>query len=110
VIYYSLIGTLISAFPAGLYWQTPDSDVLLVMLFAGIAATLGQILLTYSYSLAPASRIGPFTYSTVIFAALYGWVFWEEIPDTWMSIGAILICFAGIMAMQRKKARPQGLT
>ena len=41
---------------------------------AGLAATLGQLLLTYRYSLAPAPQIGPYTYSAVVFAAINGWI------------------------------------
>jgi len=69
---------------------------------AGLFATLGQFLLTYSYSLAPAARVSPYSYTTVIFAAIYGWIFWSEIPDIYMYLGALLIIIAGIMTMQRR--------
>ena len=104
VFYFSMISTLVSAVPLLWKWQLPALDTILVMALAGIAATMGQLLLTFSYSLSPAAQIGPYTYSTVIFAALYGWLFWSETPDILTIIGAILIGIAGIVAMQMKAA------
>jgi drug/metabolite transporter (DMT)-like permease len=104
VFYFSFVATLVSAFPLMWKWQPPTWDTLIVMALAGFAATVGQLLLTFSYSQAPASQIGPYTYSTVIFAALLGWLFWAEAPDILTVTGAILIGSAGILAMQKKAA------
>jgi drug/metabolite transporter (DMT)-like permease len=38
----------------------------------------------------------------VIFAALIGWWLWQETPDKFTTIGALLISIAGILAMSRK--------
>ena len=104
VVYFSAIGTLVSAVPLAWAWQTPAPVTLLIMAAAGIFATLGQILLTTGYLLAPAARVGPYTYSTVIFATLIGWVFWHEVPDRMSTAGALLVCLAGILAVARAKA------
>lgn len=100
VFYFSITATIISAVPLLWVWQTPDLHVLLVMAFAGFAATGGQLLLTHAYSLAPASQVGPYTYATVVFAAIYGWIFWMETPDTYTLLGALLVIIAGSLALQ----------
>ena len=102
VFYFSLTSTVISAVPLLWFWQTPDWKVLLAMSFAGLAATGGQLLLTRAYSLAPAAQIGPYTYTTVVFAAVYGWIFWMETPDSYTLIGALLVIIAGSMTLQRR--------
>ncbi len=104
VVYFSAIGTVVSAVPLIWAWETPAPLTLLIMGAAGIFATLGQILLTTAYLLAPAARVGPYTYSTVIFATLIGWVFWHEVPDRMSIAGALLVCLAGILAVARAKA------
>lgn len=104
VVYFSAIGTVVSAVPLVWAWETPAPFTLLIMGAAGIFATLGQILLTTGYLLAPAARVGPYTYSTVIFATLIGWVFWHEVPDRMSTAGALLVCLAGILAVARPKA------
>jgi drug/metabolite transporter (DMT)-like permease len=105
VFYFSVTATLISAIPMFWSWQTPDIKVFLVMVFAGFSATLGQLLLTHGYSLAPAARVSPYSYSTIIFAAIYGWIFWSETPDMLTLFGALLIIFAGVMTLHRQPMR-----
>lgn len=102
VFYFSLTSTLISAVPMFWAWQMPVLPAILAMAIAGLAATLGQIMLTYSYSLAPAAQVGPYTYSSVVFAACYGWIFWQETPDNFSFIGALLVIMAGSMTLQRR--------
>ncbi len=102
VFYFSMTATVISGIPLVWAWQIPDWQPLLAMAFAGCAATIGQLLLTYSYSLAPAARVSPYSYSTVIFAAIFGWIFWSETPDIYTLVGALLIISAGVMTLQRR--------
>ncbi len=100
VFYFSAIGTVVSAVPLLWAWRTPDVRVLGLMALAGLCATHGQLLLTHGYRLAPAARIGPYTYTTVIFATLIGWVLWREVPQAVVFGGACLIIIAGILAMR----------
>ncbi|MEJ2095476.1 MAG: EamA family transporter, partial [Gammaproteobacteria bacterium] len=64
------------------------------------------LLLTYSYSQAPAAQIGPFTYMSVVFAAMYGWIFWQEILDIYTLIGASLVVIAGSITLHRPSLPP----
>jgi len=105
VFYFSVTATLISAIPMFWYWQTPDLKPLLAMVFAGLAATLGQLLLTHGYSLAPAARVSPYSYNTIIFAAIYGWIFWSETLDIRTLFGALLIICAGIITLLSRPTR-----
>ncbi len=102
VFYFSITATLVSAIPLFWTWHSPPWQTVLAMSFAGLSATIGQLLLTYSYSLAPAAHIGPYSYSSVIFAAIYGWIFWAEMPDSYTLTGAILIIAAGIITLHRR--------
>ena len=105
VFYFSVTATLISAIPMLWYWQTPELKPLLAMIFAGLAATLGQLLLTHGYSLAPAARVSPYSYNTILFAAIYGWIFWSETPDILTLFGALLIICAGIITLLSRPTR-----
>ena len=105
VFYFSVTATLISAIPIFWYWQTPDLKPLLAMVFAGFSATLGQLFLTHGYSLAPAARVSPYSYNTILFAAIYGWIFWSETPDILTLFGALLIICAGIITLLSRPTR-----
>ena len=104
VVYFSAIGTVVSAVPLAWAWEMPAPLTFLIMAAAGVFATLGQILLTTGYLLAPAARVGPYLYSTVLFATLIGWAFWHEVPDLLTTAGALLVCLAGALAVARGKA------
>jgi drug/metabolite transporter (DMT)-like permease len=108
VFYFALVAMSISALPLAWSWQTPSPAAALGLLAIGVAATLGQLALTRGLSLAPASRMGVFGYSAVVFGAAYGWLIWDE-PLTWSTIiGTLLIACAGLLAA-RATHRPRGL-
>ncbi|MDZ7735764.1 MAG: DMT family transporter [Gammaproteobacteria bacterium] len=82
VFYFCLFGTLFSAVPMLWAWQAPSLEIFAAMALAGTGATAAQLLLTKSYSLVPAAQVGPYTYASVIFAALFGWLLWNETPES----------------------------
>lgn len=76
-------------------WQT------LLLLGAGIAATGGQLSITAAYTCAPAKEISVYDYTQVIFAALWGFLFFGQIPDALSVAGYVIIVGA---AVYRKKS------
>jgi drug/metabolite transporter (DMT)-like permease len=102
VFYFALIATLISAVPLSWSWRMPTSMDFLWLLAVAALATLGQLALTTGLSLAPASRMAPFGYFSVVFGALYGWLIWSE-PVSWrLALGTVLIAGAGVLVSQRR--------
>ncbi len=99
VFYFTTLGTLISLGPAVYLWQSPSPEAWLAMLGAGGFATLGQILLTRAYSVAPAAHVGSLIYAAVIFAGLWGWWIWAEIPDLFSLAGTILVIAAACLVV-----------
>lgn len=105
VFYFSVLATLGAAVPLFWSWQTPTLPQTLLMLAAGGFAVAGQLLVTKGYAIAPPAQVGPFTYSSILFATLYGWLFWGEVPDAWTGVGACLIVAGGALAMRRRLQR-----
>lgn len=68
-----------------------------ILLLAGCAAAGGQLSITAAYTKAPAKEISVFDYSQIIFAALLGFVFLNQIPDILSIIGYIIIVGAAIL-------------
>ena len=103
ISYYGIICTSVSALPMLWAWQPAPPETFLQLAGAGCFATAGQYLLSKGYGYAPAAQIGPFTYTSVVFAASYGWLFWKEIPDWLSASGTVLIVIAGALAMQKRR-------
>jgi drug/metabolite transporter (DMT)-like permease len=100
VFYFSAVCTVVSAVPLIWRWQAPEPGLWISLLAVGVLASMAQSLLTRAYSCAAAAQVGPFTYSTVVFAAMVGGIFWGEILDIFSFAGALLVCLAGILTIR----------
>ena len=100
VFYFSLTATLVSAVPMLWAWQTPAPELWLKLLAVGVLASGAQILMTRAYAQAPAAQVGPFSYGIVVFAGLFGWAFWGELPDLLSLSGVLLVIAAGILTIR----------
>lgn len=69
---------------------------LLCLCGAGVSACIGQFGITRAYIFAPAKEISVYDYSQVLFAALFGFLVFGQIPDAFSVLGYVLICGAGI--------------
>lgn len=100
VFYFSVIATAVSAVPLAWAWRTPSLQLWPALAALGICGTLAQLLLTRAYSLAPATQIGPFIYTTVIFAGVLGWALFGERLDTSSIIGITIVWASAAVSMR----------
>jgi len=103
VFYYGLICTMASALPMFFIDVWPSSKNLLILVAVGCFASLGQMCITRGYGLASVSKVGPFMYSTVVFASVLAWVKWQELPSTLSFVGILLVIVAGSLALLSQK-------
>ena len=108
VFYFSAIGTGASLVPLIWLWDTPTQEQMLWLLVLGVFATAGQMLLTRGMACAPAARLGPFAFFSVIFGAVLGWVFWQEVLG-WPTVFGTLLVLAAAVLVGRCKPQPAPL-
>ncbi|MBZ9612904.1 DMT family transporter [Rheinheimera maricola] len=102
VFYFSLLTAVLSAIPVPFYWQPLNSDVWLAFIGMGVLAAIGQLAMTRAYAVAPASDIGMWTYSSVIFAGFFGYLFWQEpVTMAWFA-GVLVIFYAGYITTRQR--------
>lgn len=98
VFYFCLFGTVISFIPMIWLWRPYSMTELAYLITAGLLANISQLFLSNAYSLAPAGQIGPVNYIAIIFAGIWGFLMWHEVPDLYSLIGfafilvAIMLC------------------
>jgi drug/metabolite transporter (DMT)-like permease len=89
-----------------LIWQNnfviPDFISLISLVLLGLVALGAQIGLTKAYQMAPASMVSLYTYSQIIFATLFGLLFFRELPDLFTIFGATLIIISGYLNYKLK--------
>src|SRR5258705_1158183 len=98
VFYFAITATCLSAFPAAVSWTRPQGAVWWAALAMGATATGGQLAMTRAYAHAPASQVGPFIYSSVVFAAALDWLFWRKLPHPFTLAGGALVVAPGILS------------
>ena len=76
---------------------------MLILTGAGTAAMGGQLSITAAYTYAPAKDISVFDYSQVLFASLWGTLFFSEIPDTLSICGYIVIITMAVLRWRYDK-------
>lgn len=69
---------------------------MIYLIFAGAFACMGQMGITRAYIYAPAKEISVYDYTQVIFAALFGFFIFGQMPDILSVLGYFLICGAGV--------------
>lgn len=82
-------------------WSTPSAVDLLWLIGTGFAAAAATWLYTAAYRIAAPSFVAPFEYSNLIWASIWGFVFWGDIPASTTFAGALLIVAAGFWMIWR---------
>ena len=107
LFYSALIGAvgLTLALPwgfdgAALTWR---EAVLLFLL--GLFAGLAHWLIITAFLIVPASLLTPFTYLQMIWATLFGWLVFGQLPDRWSAIGMAIIVGSGVMLALQEQRR-----
>ncbi len=85
VFYFSFVSVIIMIPLTIINFQMPMGMQWLYLIGTGIFAAIGQYGLTFAYKYAPASEISIYNYTSIIFAAIMGFIMWGELPD-WLSL------------------------
>ena len=103
MFYFLLIGTVICSFLVAGKFQAITASHMLIMLATGICLVLFQFLLIKAYMYAKPHEIGAFQYSSVVFAAILGWVVFKESLDAATIAGTTLVCIGGYLSISGRK-------
>ncbi|TWI38083.1 DMT family transporter [Paracoccus sulfuroxidans] len=102
VLWSAMVGTIITSLAVPFFWQPIAPQHIWAFLLLGCLGAVSQALLIRAFSLAEAGAVAPFGYTGLIWAGLWGWLFWGNLPDKWTVIGAVIIVGAGIYVWARE--------
>jgi drug/metabolite transporter (DMT)-like permease len=103
VFYLSVIATICSAIPSYFVWQSPGPLDLLLLLLMGLCGGTGQLLITQAYAEGEATAVAPVDYLRLLFAILFGYLVFDELPTRWTLIGSAVIIGSTLYIAHRER-------
>ena len=88
-----------------LVWPTPTD--FLVMVGIGVLSSFAMVCFINAYRLAESNFVAAFEYSGMIWAVLYGVLFFNDFPDLWTWSGMAVVVGAGMYMLAKDRLRPQ---
>jgi len=79
-------------------------DVALLAL-SGCLLGAAHFLLIEAFRLAEAGLVAPFKFTNMLWAVLFGFIIWGELPDRWVLAGALLVVASGLYILRREAVR-----
>lgn len=103
VFYFSLFSVIVLIPFTAFTYEPMSQTQILYLLGAGLAAAVGQIGVTLAYSFAAAKDISIFTYASIIFTAILGFILFGESPDFYATLGYVVIIGASYYMFEKAR-------
>ena len=84
-------------------WVLPETIDLCLMIFLGFNGAVAFYCMSKAYCVAPASTIAPFEFTYVVWAVVFGYLFWSEIPRTTTLVGLLILIGSSIYIWARER-------
>tara|TARA_B100001167_G_scaffold108573_1_gene66593 strand:+ start:266 stop:1084 length:819 start_codon:yes stop_codon:yes gene_type:complete len=97
---FSIMITSLFTIPQG--WVMPNFTDLILLSLVGILGGIANLLLTQSYKFADVSLVTPLKYLALVFAIIFGYFIWNEIPTSKTLFGASLVIISSIIIFRRE--------
>jgi drug/metabolite transporter (DMT)-like permease len=102
MVYAALFGTLVAGVALPFVWQPVAVGDLWRFGLIACLGTGAQLCIIRSFSITEASVVAPFAYLGIVFATVWGIVLYDQWPDRWTVIGALVIVGAGLYVWHRE--------
>tara|TARA_B100000579_G_scaffold402791_1_gene386329 strand:+ start:22 stop:903 length:882 start_codon:yes stop_codon:yes gene_type:complete len=101
-LYFSISIMVLSFFTLTEGWIFPNLKDFFLLSMVGILGGLANLWLTQSYKFSEVSLVTPLKYLALLFAIIFGYLFWDEIPTVKTLIGATLVIISSVIIFRRE--------
>jgi Permeases of the drug/metabolite transporter (DMT) superfamily len=107
MVFYTVGLAVITAIPAAFTWQPVLPFDWIPLLGIGFLAQVGQYCFLRAYRIADASVLAPIGYLSIVMVTITGYVFFDEVPETRVVVGVVIILAAlqGAAWLERRRSR-----
>ena len=101
--YFTFLGCLIGIATLPFGWVMPTFLDFILLIITGLFAGIANLLLTHSYRLSETSLVTPIKYLSLVFAIVFGYIIWKEIPTLVTLSGALLVILSSLIIFRREE-------
>jgi drug/metabolite transporter (DMT)-like permease len=87
-------------------WVWPSTYDLFLLGACGVIASVGMVLLTHGYRTGDANLVTVFEYTGMVWAAIWGYLFFAEVPRSTTFTGMAFIATAGLISLWASVKKP----
>jgi drug/metabolite transporter (DMT)-like permease len=101
-IFFTITISIAGLLTIPLGWKIPDLKDFVLLVLIGVTGGSANLFLTQSYKLSEVSLVAPLKYLSLVFAIVFGYLIWSEIPTLKTLLGAFLVIFASLIIFRRE--------
>ncbi len=102
IVYTACVGIVILAIPLPWIWVTPSGSQILILIGMAVLAGIGEVCVIRALELGLAVVLAPVHYTLILWATFYGWLVFDQLPDLWTWVGALIIVATGLYTLRRE--------
>lgn len=104
VAYTAIAGGGIMTVPLLFVWKTPETTTEIALLVGvAVCAALGETLVIKALEVAQAVILAPLQYTMLVWGIVYGYLIFNDLPDIWTTVGALIIMATGLYTLHRER-------
>ncbi len=104
VAYTALAGSFAITLPLPFFWHWPGSTQEIVLLVSiALMTAVGELMVIKALMVAQAVVVAPVQYMMILWATMYGYLVFDQLPDLWTWVGTAIIVASGIYTLQRER-------
>jgi len=102
--YQSIFMSLLSFFIVLFFWEMPSLKTLIYLILAAMCGTVLHLTLNHAFKLVDVSMTQPYSFLNLVFASIIGYFVFDEMPDLYTWIGALII-FTGVLIISYREMK-----
>ena len=109
-LFFSIAITLLSFLTIPFGWVMPSLNHFVILSLIGIFGGVSNLWLSQSYKYSEVSLVTPLKYLTLVFAIIFGYFIWDEIPTFKTLVGAFLVIISTLIIFRREILKKKDIT
>ena len=102
--YQSIFMSLLSFFIVLFFWEMPSLKTFIYLILAAMCGTVLHLTLNHAFKLVDVSMTQPYSFLNLVFASIIGYFVFDEMPDLYTWIGALII-FTGVLIISYREMK-----